>query len=99
MSSPATLTRVGPAEWEHPKGFCEHARVPVRIFATEKPVQAMDDPIFVQAANVATLPGIVGSSLCMPDAHWGHDFPIDGGAARGPSRRARRFRARVTHEV
>jgi tRNA-splicing ligase RtcB len=53
----------------------------VRIFATEKLLQAMDDQVFVQASNVATLPGIVGASLCMPDAHWGYGFPIGGVAA------------------
>jgi tRNA-splicing ligase RtcB (3'-phosphate/5'-hydroxy nucleic acid ligase) len=41
----------------------------------------MDDKVFEQAANVATLPGIVGASLCMPDAHWGYGFPIGGVAA------------------
>jgi tRNA-splicing ligase RtcB len=81
MSAPASLARVGPAEWELPKGFRAGMRVPVRIFATEKLVQAMDAQVFVQAANVATLPGIVGSSLCMPDAHWGYGFPIGGVAA------------------
>ena len=81
MSAPAALTRVGPAEFELPKGYREGMRVPVRIFATEKLVRAMDDQVFVQAANVATLPGIVGSSLCMPDAHWGYGFPIGGVAA------------------
>jgi tRNA-splicing ligase RtcB len=30
---------------------------------------------------VATLPGIVDASLCMPDAHWGYGFPIGGVAA------------------
>ena len=35
----------------------------------------------VQVANVATLPGIVGSSLAMPDMHWGYGFPIGGVAA------------------
>ena len=34
-----------------------------------------------QAANVATLPGIVGKSLAMPDIHWGYGFPIGGVAA------------------
>ncbi|HDQ98739.1 MAG TPA: RNA-splicing ligase RtcB, partial [candidate division WOR-3 bacterium] len=34
-----------------------------------------------QVANVATLPGIVGSSLAMPDIHWGYGFPIGGVAA------------------
>ena len=37
--------------------------------------------MFVQAANVATLPGIVEASFCMPDAHWGYGFPIGGVAA------------------
>ncbi len=34
-----------------------------------------------QVANVATLPGIVGSSMAMPDIHWGYGFPIGGVAA------------------
>ena len=32
-------------------------------------------------ANVATLPGIVGPSLAMPDIHWGYGFAIGGVAA------------------
>jgi len=32
-------------------------------------------------ANVATLPGIVGYSLAMPDIHWGYGFPVGGVAA------------------
>jgi tRNA-splicing ligase RtcB len=32
-------------------------------------------------ANVATLPGIEGPSLAMPDIHWGYGFPIGGVAA------------------
>jgi tRNA-splicing ligase RtcB len=34
-----------------------------------------------QVANVATLPGIVGPSIAMPDIHWGYGFPIGGVAA------------------
>ncbi len=34
-----------------------------------------------QVANSATLPGIVGSALAMPDIHWGYGFPIGGVAA------------------
>ena len=34
-----------------------------------------------QAANVASLPGIVGNSMAMPDIHWGYGFPIGGVAA------------------
>jgi tRNA-splicing ligase RtcB len=34
--------------------------------------------------NVATLPGIVGPSIAMPDIHWGYGFPIGGVAAFDP---------------
>jgi tRNA-splicing ligase RtcB len=37
-----------------------------------------------QVANVACLPGIVGSSLAMPDIHWGYGFCIGGVAATDP---------------
>jgi len=59
-------------------------RVPVRVYGSEELVAAMDDQVFVQAANVATLPGIVDASLVMPDAHWGYGFPIGGVAAMDP---------------
>ncbi|WP_420267196.1 RtcB family protein [Candidatus Magnetominusculus dajiuhuensis] len=36
-----------------------------------------------QVANVATLPGIVGVSMAMPDIHTGYGFPIGGVAAFG----------------
>src|SRR3970040_2348337 len=81
MSLPPTLRRVGPAEWELPVGLRAGMRVPVRVFATEKLVREFDAKVFEQAANVSTLPGIVGASLCMPDAHWGYGFPIGGVAA------------------
>ncbi len=34
-----------------------------------------------QVANVATLPGLVGPSMAMPDIHHGYGFPIGGVAA------------------
>ncbi|MCK4613336.1 MAG: RtcB family protein [Thermoplasmata archaeon] len=34
-----------------------------------------------QVVNVATLPGIQGRSMAMPDIHWGYGFPIGGVAA------------------
>jgi tRNA-splicing ligase RtcB len=40
-----------------------------------------NDPALVQVCNVATLPGIVGPSMAMPDIHWGYGFPIGGVAA------------------
>src|SRR5687768_5817748 len=37
-----------------------------------------------QVANVATLPGLVGRAMAMPDIHWGYGFPIGGVAAFDP---------------
>src|SRR5207248_940495 len=38
-----------------------------------------------QVANVATLPGIQGASLAMPDIHWGYGFCIGGVCATDPA--------------
>jgi tRNA-splicing ligase RtcB len=84
MAAPQGLERVGEAEYELGAGFRPGMLAPVRVFGSPELVEAMDDQVFVQAANVATLPGIVGASLCMPDAHWGYGFPIGGVAAFDP---------------
>jgi tRNA-splicing ligase RtcB len=84
MAAPQDIRRVGPALWEVPTSFRAGMRVPVRVFATEQLLADMDDAVFQQAANVATLPGIVGYSYVMPDAHWGYGFPIGGVAAMDP---------------
>jgi tRNA-splicing ligase RtcB (3'-phosphate/5'-hydroxy nucleic acid ligase) len=39
------------------------------------------DESIKQVENVASLPGIVGRSMAMPDIHWGYGFPIGGVAA------------------
>jgi tRNA-splicing ligase RtcB len=59
-------------------------RVPAVIYATEELVRDMDQKVFEQTTNVATLPGIVKASYAMPDAHWGYGFPIGGVAAFDP---------------
>ena len=84
MSPPKTIQQVDDCVWEIPIGMRPGMRVPVRIFATEELLAAMDEAVFKQAANVATLPGIVGYSFVMPDAHWGYGFPIGGVAAFDP---------------
>ena len=81
MARPAGLERVSEGVYELAPGLRPGMRVPVRVFGSRALVDAMDDQVFVQAANVATLPGIVEASLCMPDAHWGYGFPIGGVAA------------------
>jgi tRNA-splicing ligase RtcB (3'-phosphate/5'-hydroxy nucleic acid ligase) len=81
MALPRGVERIGEGVYELALGRRPGMRVPVRVFASSALVEAMDEQVFVQAANVATLPGIVEASLCMPDAHWGYGFPIGGVAA------------------
>jgi tRNA-splicing ligase RtcB (3'-phosphate/5'-hydroxy nucleic acid ligase) len=76
------LTQINQYEWEIPVSFRGDMRVPVRIFATRKLLEkVMDDQSLVQAVNAATLPGLVGHVLVMPDMHQGYGFPIGGVAA------------------
>ena len=57
-------------------------RVPALIYANEKMLPSIKkDNAPEQAANVATMPGIVGRAFAMPDIHWGYGFPIGGVAA------------------
>ncbi len=57
-------------------------RTDVIVYASEPLLeQIRRDLSLQQAVNVATLPGIVGPSLAMPDIHQGYGFPIGGVAA------------------
>ncbi len=52
------------------------------VYADEVLLEGIkQDNALWQVANVACLPGIVGPSLAMPDAHYGYGFPIGGVAA------------------
>jgi tRNA-splicing ligase RtcB len=66
--------------WEIPK--TGKMNVPARVFASEKILTLIKkDNTLKQVKNVASLPGIVGYSLAMPDAHQGYGFSIGGVAA------------------
>jgi len=57
-------------------------RSDVVVYASQGIIdQIRKDLSLEQAMNVATLPGIVGPSLAMPDIHQGYGFPIGGVAA------------------
>lgn len=56
-------------------------RVPAVFYADARLLEGMDQKVYDQACNVAMLPGIVGASYAMSDAHWGYGFPIGGVAA------------------
>lgn len=76
------LKRISDYEWQIPKSYRGDMRVPVRIFATKRLLEkVMTDRSLEQAINSATLPGLVGNVLVMPDMHQGYGFPIGGVAA------------------
>jgi len=75
------LQKISDTVWELPATYKEGMRVPARIIATEKLVREMDETVYQQISNVATLPGIIRYALCMPDGHSGYGFPIGGVAA------------------
>ncbi|HEY7000895.1 MAG TPA: RtcB family protein [Candidatus Udaeobacter sp.] len=81
METISNLRKISDTVWELPASHKEGMRVPARIVATEKLVREMDEAVYQQISNVATLPGITRYALCMPDGHSGYGFPIGGVAA------------------
>jgi tRNA-splicing ligase RtcB len=78
----ARLERRSDQEWWIPQSGA--MRVPGVIYGSQALIREMDDKVFEQVTNVATLPGIQRASYAMPDAHWGYGFPIGGVAAFDP---------------
>jgi tRNA-splicing ligase RtcB len=76
------LERIDALRHRIPRDESRGMRTDVIVYASE-PLLAhiRKDLSLEQAMNVATLPGIVGSSLAMPDIHQGYGFPIGGVAA------------------
>lgn len=81
MAIPGDIKKISDTVWEIPLTHKPGMRVPARIYATEKLLREMDEGVFDQVTNVATLPGILKYAYCMPDGHWGYGFPIGGVAA------------------
>ncbi len=76
------LQQAGPVRYRIPTSYKSGMRIEGLIFADETLLAQMErDQTIEQIANVATLPGLVGSSLAMPDAHQGYGFCIGGVAA------------------
>ena len=76
------LEKISDVAWRVPPSG--RMRVPGILYADEALLRDMDDKVLEQVRNVAALPGIVGASYAMPDAHWGYGFPIGGVAAFDP---------------
>lgn len=79
---PNLLQPIGETAWRY--GPTDKMRVPVVLYARRELVEAMDDKVLEQGANVAALPGVVEAVYVMPDGHWGYGFPIGGVAAFDP---------------
>ncbi|MAQ19028.1 MAG: RNA-splicing ligase RtcB [Sandaracinus sp.] len=78
--SPVPLEPVDGVRWRIPARGA--MRVDGMVWADESLLPDLrTDASLEQVANVATLPGIVGASMAMPDIHWGYGFPIGGVAA------------------
>ncbi len=76
------IERVDEYRWRIPRDEQAGMRTDVRVYASRPLLdQIAKDRSLEQAVNVAMLPGIVGSSLAMPDIHQGYGFPIGGVAA------------------
>ena len=76
------LQQIDAYRYRIPRDETVGMRTDVLVFASAALIeQIRRDQSLVQAMNVATLPGIVGSSLAMPDIHQGYGFPIGGVAA------------------
>lgn len=76
------LEKLDPFRYEIPRSYKPQMRTSGLIFIDERLMaQLRQDHAPEQVANVATMPGIVGKALAMPDIHWGYGFPIGGVAA------------------
>ncbi|MEK6823178.1 MAG: RtcB family protein, partial [Nanoarchaeota archaeon] len=74
------IKKIAPYVWEIPQ--TGKMNVPGRVFASDALMDKIkQDNTLQQTANVATLPGILGYSIAMPDAHQGYGFPVGGVAA------------------
>ena len=74
------LQKIDDYRWLVPK--TGNMKVEGLIYASENMLSSIEgEDALGQVSNVATLPGIVGRSMAMPDIHWGYGFPIGGVAA------------------
>jgi tRNA-splicing ligase RtcB (3'-phosphate/5'-hydroxy nucleic acid ligase) len=77
--SKQNFIRVADYIWEIPRTFRDDMRVPARLYADEELLDAaLTDNSVPQLVNTATLPGVIGHAIAMPDIHQGYGFPIGG---------------------
>ena len=74
------LQQLQPYLWSLPR-VPGQKRAEVLLYGSAPLLVSMDDKVLEQISDVASLPGLVGAAMTMPDAHWGYGFPIGGVAA------------------
>jgi tRNA-splicing ligase RtcB len=85
IREPPMLRKLDHYRYLIPRSYKPGMRIEGMVFADEELVHQIEaDQTVDQVANVATLPGLVGRSLAMPDAHQGYGFCIGGVAAADP---------------
>src|SRR5436309_2247687 len=76
------LNKVDAFRYEIPRSYKPAMRTNGLVFIDDSMLpQLRQDQAPEQVANVATMPGILGAAMAMPDIHWGYGFPIGGVAA------------------
>ena len=76
------IEQIDANRWRIPKSSQPGMRVDGIIYSSAELIgEVIGGGGPAQVANVASLPGIVGQSLAMPDIHWGYGFCIGGVAA------------------
>lgn len=76
------LKKIGENRYLIPRSARPGMKIDGLIYANEELIKQIEkDQTLQQVVNVATLPGLVGKSLAMPDAHQGYGFCIGGVAA------------------
>lgn len=76
------IRKVSDLEFKIDANTAKGMKVPVTIYANDSLVSKMAmDRTIDQAANVATLPGVMKHVVVLPDGHEGYGFPVGGVAA------------------
>lgn len=76
------IRKIGDLVFQIEKNESKGMNVPVTIYSNDTLISKMTtDRTLDQAANVATLPGVVKHVIVLPDGHEGYGFPVGGVAA------------------
>jgi tRNA-splicing ligase RtcB len=79
MISKKDFVKINDYLWEIPSSFWNEMKVPARIYAPDKILEAsFEDESIKQLINTSTLPGVFKFVLAMPDIHEGYGPPIGG---------------------